>query len=86
MRFETSTVNRENRYSLGQELESGKFYLAIPVSNSRVDYEEYYEVGKEFHDAYPSNTVEVEKFVQSCRAHQKDSLLFIKPGSDRGVP
>ncbi|PCJ30466.1 MAG: hypothetical protein COA90_09175 [Gammaproteobacteria bacterium] len=85
MKFKDTFLNKEMRYSLGQELESKKFYVSIPVSNSLVDYEEYYEVNKVFHDSYPSNIDEVEIFVQSCRNQLQDSLLIVKPGRDRGV-
>jgi hypothetical protein len=86
MKFEDSFFSSEKRYSLGQELESGKYYVSIPVSNTKADYEEYYEVSMEFHNAFPSNTKEVEEFVEACRLRQKDSLLLVKPGSDRGYP
>ncbi len=86
MKFEDTYFSYEKRYSLGKEQESGKFYVSIPVSNTKADYEEYYEITMEFHNAFPLNTEEVEEFVQACRLHQNDSLLIIKPGSDRGYP
>ena len=85
MKFSDTHVNREKRYSLGVEVESGRFYLSIPVSNRMVDYEEYYEVSKAMHDGYPGNEEQVSEFADQCRLKQWDHLLFFKPGSDRGV-
>jgi hypothetical protein len=39
MRFEDIVVDREERFALGRERDSGRFYLSIPVSNGTVDYE-----------------------------------------------
>jgi hypothetical protein len=86
MNFKDSAFSREKRFSLGQELDSGKYYVSIPVSNTKTDYEEYYEVSKEFHDSYPEKIHEIEVFVEECRARKKDSLLMVKPGRDRGFP
>lgn len=86
MNFKDSAFSREKRFSLGQELDSGKYYVSIPVSNTKVDYQEFYEVSKELHDSYPENLQEVEAFVEECRARKKDSVLMVKPGIDRGYP
>jgi len=86
MKFVDSHFSRELRFAVGQEIESGRFYLSIPVSNRLVDYEEYYEIPKELHDAFPTNIEALAQFAAQCRARQCDELLFLKPGSDRGVP
>ncbi len=86
MRFEDSYVSREHRYSLGQELNSGKFYLSIPVSNRLVDYEEYYEITESQVDAFTLNPQLALEFADQCRNRLMDNRLFIRPGTDRGVP
>jgi hypothetical protein len=53
MRFVNTGMNREHRFSIGRELESGRYYLATPVSNRLADYEEFYEIDRQAHDAYP---------------------------------
>ena len=85
MKFADTSTNREWRFSLGQELTSGRYYLSIPVSNRLVDYEEYYEVSKADHDRYPNNINELSEFADRCRKRLNDELLLVKPGSDRGV-
>jgi len=40
----TTTTSEENRYGLGIDTDSGKHFLAIPVTNGVADYNEYYEV------------------------------------------
>lgn len=41
--------------------EGGKYYISSPVSNSRVDCEEYYELESEIYDRVPSNIDELKK-------------------------
>jgi hypothetical protein len=84
-RFQDTYVNSAERFSVGQELDTGRFYLSIPVSNRLADYEEYYEISREAHDRYPHNPAELSGFAEKCRRRECDHLLFIKPGSDRGV-
>ena len=85
MRFVDTHVDRENRFSLGKETESGVFYLSIPVSNQMVDYEEYYQISRATHDSYPKNRATLIEFANECRSHQHDDILLIKPGKDRGI-
>lgn len=85
MRFQDTHVNSVERFSVGQELDSGRFYLSIPVSNRLADYEEYYEISKECHDGFADDPTELSEMAEKCRKRECDHLLFIKPGSDRGV-
>jgi hypothetical protein len=85
MKFVDTETNREHRFSIGQELESGRYYLDIPVSNRLSDYEEYYETDRAAHDGYPGNLAELAAFASRCRARMCDELLIIPPGPDRGV-
>ena len=85
MKFIDSAFNQAKRYSIGREAESGRYYLAIPVSNRLADYEEYYEISAELHDGYPGNEALLDAFAEKCRKRMNDSLLFLQPGTDRGV-
>lgn len=85
MKFADTATNREHRFSIGREIESGRYYLAIPVSNGMCDYEEYYETDRAAHDGYPGNLAELAAFATLCRARLCDGLLLTQPGSDRGV-
>jgi hypothetical protein len=85
MKFVDKFTSRENRYSIGIEEQSGKFYLSIPVSNRVVDYEEYYEITEKEYLNHAANSENIIEFSQGCRNHKNDNLLFIKPGNDRGV-
>jgi hypothetical protein len=86
MVFKIVFVNKEERFSLGIEEDSGKFYLAIPVSNNLVNYDEYYWIDDKSFQLYQINQAAALKFVRLCRDHKVDNLLIMKPGSDRGVP
>lgn len=85
MKFIDTHIDKANRFSIGREIETGRFYLSIPVSNQLVDYEEYYEITKGTHDGYPENINELIEFADECRLRRCDHLLLIKPGKDRGV-
>ncbi|MDH5178083.1 MAG: hypothetical protein OEZ39_16380 [Gammaproteobacteria bacterium] len=79
MKFVDIHINKENRFSLGTETESGKFYISIPVCNQMVDYEEYYETTKEIIDNYPHNIDEILSLIEKFIRHECDETLIIKP-------
>jgi hypothetical protein len=85
MRFQDTHVNPFKRFSVGQELDSGRFYVSIPVSNALADYEEFYEISRECHDRFGDDPSEILEMVGKCRRRECDHLLFIKPGRNRGV-
>ena len=86
MKFVDAYFSREDRYSLGEEVETGRRYLAIPVSNGPVDYEEYYELSRDEHDRFLAEPEAAADFAESCRLHQEDERLILQPGSNRGTP
>jgi hypothetical protein len=47
MQFDDIFIFKSERFAVGQEQDSGKYYLSIPVSNGLVEYEEYYEITQE---------------------------------------
>jgi hypothetical protein len=86
MKFKDVAVNREERYALGMEEQSGKFYVAIPVSNGVADYDEYYEIDQPTFERYRADLDSAKEFVERCRNRQEDARLILKPGSRRGTP
>ena len=86
VKFKDILINRENRFSIGIEEESGSYYLSIPVSNQMVDYEEYYKINEEQFDSFKADMDSALEFVHQCREREKDDLLILKPGKNRGVP
>jgi len=86
MKFNTTHVWREKRFSIGVEEESGKPFVAIPVSNPYVDYEEFYEIDENIFQAAPDDIAELERIVKLCRERKYDSRIFLKPGRLRGDP
>lgn len=85
MKFKDVLVCREERFSLGIEEDSGKFFLSIPVSNGLVDYEEYYELDQPTFERYRGAPKLALDFVARCRNHEEDRRLIVKPGSNRGT-
>jgi len=86
VRFSDVFVSREDRYSIGAELESGRHYVAIPVSNGVVDYEEHYAISPEQSDVFLSDASAAIEFAEACRRREHDDLLILKPGTNRGTP
>jgi len=86
MKFRDEFFSREDRYSLGVEEESGRYYASFPVSNGVVDYEEYYELTPEQYASFLADPAAALAFVESCRRHEHDELLLQKPGWNRGTP
>jgi len=85
MKFKDVAVNRDERYSLGVEQDSGKYYVSIPVSNGMVDYEEYYEIDQPTFERYRTDLGSARDFVDRCRKRQEDDRLIVKPGRNRGT-
>jgi len=83
--FIDRTVSREHRYSLGLEAESGQHYLSVPVSNQRVDYEEYYRIDESMFARFLAEPDEARAFAERCRRREEDVRLFHQPRSDRGT-
>ena len=85
MKFIDIDFSRENRFSIGVEEETGKFFVSIPVRNQRVDYEEYYEISREMFESFKVDMDSALPFVQKCRDRELDYFLLQNPGSDRGI-
>ncbi|MCV7178536.1 hypothetical protein CG716_29335 [Mycolicibacterium sphagni] len=85
-RFEDTYFSREDRYSLGLDLEAGGFYASFPVTIGIIDYEEYYKLTQEQYETFLHNHSAALDFVNSCRRHERDDLLIEKPGWNRGTP
>lgn len=85
MKFKDVLVCREERFSLGIEEDSGRYFLSIPVSNGLVDYEEYYELDQSTFERYRAAPKLALDFVERCRKREEDQRLIVKPGSNRGT-
>ncbi len=79
-------ISEQNRYGLGVDMDSGKHFLAIPVTIGVADYNEYYEVSSEVFERYLTNPDAALAFAEECRLRDHDELLIVKPGWNRGIP
>ncbi len=86
MKFRDIFFNKENRFSVGIEEESGKYYLAIPVTTGIFDYEEFYEINEEDVDKFNSDINHLIKIAQKFRDRKNDSKLILGPRNPRAVP
>ena len=85
MRFTDVADYPQERFSVGVESESGRFYVSIPVSNPLIDYEEYDEVDRAQFDAYRADPDSAAGFLARCRNREADDLLMISPGEMAGT-
>jgi len=86
LKFKDLFFSKEKYFSVGVEEESGDYYVSIPVSNRKADYEEYYRIDKELFKKHRSNLDQLEFVADECRERLRDQDLIIEPGSDRGDP
>ena len=86
MVFNDTFFSRSDYYAIGIEADSGRFYLAIPVRNGWVDYEEYYAISPTQYQLFCAQTEAALAFANACRQRQYDELLWLAPGSQRGQP
>lgn len=86
MKFKDIFFSRSDRYSIGIEEESETYYIAIPVNNQLIEYEEYYRITQEEFEKLRSNIADAKHFADRCRQRLEDSRLLEKPGALRGSP
>ncbi|BBH46030.1 DUF6966 domain-containing protein [Pseudomonas sp. KU43P] len=84
LKFNDTFTSREYRFSLGYEASSNRRYLSIPVSNGRVDYEEYYAIEDDRFEAWLREPSAAVPMVVRCRRREMDPALMMQPGADRG--
>ncbi len=86
MKFNDLFVFRADYFTIGQEVESGRYYLSIPVSNGFVEYEEYFGLSEEEFARFSAGLEEMRALAKECQARREDERLLTKPGSKRGEP
>ena len=86
MRFVDVQIYKEERISIGCEMDSGMFYLSIPVRNPYIEYEEYYELTPQQFEVFKEDVSRAQEYAEKCRSRQLDNLLIQKPGKFRGEP
>lgn len=86
MRWKNVFVDRERRFALTVDEESGRSFVSIPVRNSRVEYDEYYEVDPGTFKGFAADPTTAHAFVDRAKRRELDHLLLFKPGAERGEP
>jgi hypothetical protein len=86
MQWQDVYVDREQHFALVMDNRSGRTFLAIPVANDKVTYDEYYEIDQETFDHYLEDSSKALPMAQQARKRELDHLLLYKPGTDRGIP
>ena len=84
-KFEQLNINKNERYSLGRDEQSGDYYLSIPVANQMIDYEEFYRLSALEYKSFAEDEKKAVAFADACRKRLHDDRLILQPGSDRGV-
>lgn len=87
MNFKDVKFSRENRFSIGVEEESGKYFLSFPVTAvGFADYEEYYEISAEEFQKFSFDLDGALDLLNLCRERKEDQRLLVTPPRVRGVP
>ena len=86
MKFKDVDVNKEKRFSIEEDLESGNFYISFPVFNGLAEYSEFYKISKEELDNFLIYKDLLKDFVTRCKDRKMDDRLLMKPGRIRGEP
>jgi hypothetical protein len=86
MKFEIISFSKVNRFGVGIEEESKKYFIAIPVTTGVFDYFEYYEIKKSDFEKFDTDLEHLKKIVQLCRDRKNDAKLISGPRNPRAVP
>lgn len=77
--FDPIKINRNLKYSLGEELTTNKYYLSFlvsPANHRYVEYEEYYEISEEEFNLFINNEERLLQFIESFRSGGNKLKLF----------
>jgi hypothetical protein len=85
-RYDETHFSAQHRFSIGNDLKTGGCYLAIPVSNGVVDYDEQYHITAHQYRAFAADLNSALDFVEGCRRREHDDQLIYPPGDRRGSP
>jgi hypothetical protein len=86
MQFDDIFVFKKERFSVGIERDSKKYFLSIPVSNGLVEYEEYYEIDEAEFERFSHALDTMRETAALCRERKNDARLLQQPGRNRGCP
>ena len=85
-RFIYKHFSKEERFSVGIDMETNKYYISIPVNLGLVEDEECYELEKSEFDKFETDFEYLKTLAQKCREHKNDDRLIFQPGKVRGTP
>ena len=85
MRYRAVHVSHNPRYALERDVVTGEPVFSIPVSNGRVDYEEWYSIAEQEFEQFLADQELAKDFAFRCGRRELDERLILEPGSDRGV-
>ena len=85
MRFKDIHLMKGYRFSIGEDMQEGSYFLSIPVANRMADYEEYYRIPQMLVDGFPGTLETLRAIADKSRRRENDENLIVPPGTDRGV-
>ena len=84
MRCRPIHVSHNPRYALERDVGTGAPMFSIPVSNSLVDYQEWYAISEEELRRFLVDPEAARAFAGRCGRREMDDRRILKPGTDRG--
>lgn len=77
-------VDKETWIEWG-ELEDGRCFIGLPMTNIKIEYTEYYEISRELYELSRVSLVHAYGFIRDCSERQNDRYLLHMPSkNDRG--
>lgn len=78
-------VDRERRFSLELDTESGRTFVSVSVDlrNGAISYDEWYEVSRDEFERYRAEPGLAHDLVERCRRGELDDRRVVPPGRCR---
>lgn len=83
-RYDETHFSASHRFSIGNDLQTGGHFLAVPVSNGVVDYDEQYHLSADQYRVFAADLNLAVEFVEACRRREHGDQLIYPPGTRRG--
>jgi hypothetical protein len=84
MKLQDLYVSQAPRYALSRDARTNAPIFSIPVSNTLVDYLEYYRIAEDELALFLADPEAAAAFARRCGNRELDDRLVLKPGTDRG--
>ena len=83
-RYDETHFSAVHRFSIKNDLKTGDYFLAMPVTTGVVDHDEQYRLSADQYRAFAADLNSAVEFVEACRRREHDDQLIYPPGRGEG--